>query len=172
MTAPAFVTPRRKKWLSTSVFLPGKCYGQKSLVGYSPWSCQEWDMTEHAETSPGGTKLEDLFFWPQLQLRKIQERFNPCPLHCHKDQDRASQVMLVVKNPPTNAGDVRDVGSILGLGRSSGGGLSNLLQYSCLGNPHGQRRLAGYSPQGCKELDTTEVTQHACEDQDKAKSPI
>ena len=33
---------------------------------YSPWSCQEWDMTEHAETSLGSTKLEDLFFWPQL----------------------------------------------------------------------------------------------------------
>ena len=32
------------------------------------------------------------------------------------------------------------------------------LQYSCLENPHGQRNLAGYSPWGLKELDTTEVT--------------
>ena len=30
------------------------------------------------------------------------------------------------------------------------------LQYSCLDNPHGQRSLVGYSPQGHKELDTTE----------------
>ena len=32
----------------------------------------------------------------------------------------------------------------------------NSLQYSCLENPHGQRSLVGYSPWGCKELDTTE----------------
>ena len=47
----------------------------------------------------------------------------------------ASQVALVVKNPPANAGDIRDVGSICGLGRSPGGGLGNPLQYSCLENP-------------------------------------
>ena len=40
----------------------------------------------------------------------------------------------VVKNLPTNAGDTRDAGPILGSGRSPGGGNSNLLQYSCLGN--------------------------------------
>ena len=34
----------------------------------------------------------------------------------------ASQVVLVVKNPPANVGDIRDAGSILGLGRSLGGG--------------------------------------------------
>ena len=43
--------------------------------------------------------------------------------------------MLVVKNLPANAGDVRDSGSILGLGRSLGGGNGNPLQYSCLENP-------------------------------------
>ena len=69
---------------------------------------------------------------------------------------RNSQVALVVKNPLANAGDVRDVGSIPPLGRSPGGGLGNPLQYSCLENPHGQRSLVGYSPWGCKELDTTE----------------
>ena len=47
----------------------------------------------------------------------------------------ASQVALVVKYPPANAGDIRDVGSIPGLGRSSGGGHGNPLQYSCLENP-------------------------------------
>ena len=36
----------------------------------------------------------------------------------------ASQVMLVVKNPPANAGDIRDSGLIPGLGRSSGGGMA------------------------------------------------
>ena len=40
----------------------------------------------------------------------------------------------MVKNPPANAGDVRDVGSIPGSGRSRGGGNCNPLQYSCLEN--------------------------------------
>ena len=47
----------------------------------------------------------------------------------------ASWVALVVKNPPANAGNVRDVGSIPGSGRSSGGGHCKPLQYSCLENP-------------------------------------
>ena len=42
---------------------------------------------------------------------------------------------LGVKNPPANAGDVRDAGLIPGLGRSSGIGNGNSLQYSCLENP-------------------------------------
>ena len=47
----------------------------------------------------------------------------------------ASQVVLVVKNLSADAGDVRDMGSIPGLGRSPGGGHGNSLQYSCLENP-------------------------------------
>ena len=46
----------------------------------------------------------------------------------------ASQVALVVKNPPANAGNVRDSGSIPGSGRSPGGGHDNPLQDSCLEN--------------------------------------
>ena len=52
--------------------------------------------------------------------------------------------------------NVGDLGSIPGLGRSPGGGHGNLLWYSCLENPHGERGLVGYSLWGCKELDTTE----------------
>ena len=47
----------------------------------------------------------------------------------------ASQVVLVVKNPPANAGDIRDTGSIPGSGRFPGEGHDNPLQYSCLNNP-------------------------------------
>ena len=46
----------------------------------------------------------------------------------------ASQVVLVVKNPPANAGDVRDTGLIPGSGRSPERGYGNPLQYSCLEN--------------------------------------
>ena len=42
---------------------------------------------------------------------------------------------LEVKNPPANSGDIRDLGSIPGLGRSPEEGHGNPLQYSCLENP-------------------------------------
>ena len=68
---------------------------------------------------------------------------------------------LVVENLPASAGDLIDTGSIPGLGRSPGGRHGNPLQYSRLENPHGQGSLAGYSPQGHKESDTTEATAYA-----------
>ena len=46
---------------------------------------------------------------------------------------------LVVKNPPANAGDRRDISSISGSGRSPGGGHGNPLWYSCLENPMDRR---------------------------------
>ena len=67
--------------------------------------------------------------------------------------DGTSQMALVVKNLPTNAGDTRDPCSIAGLGRSPGGGNGNPLQYSCLENSMDKRSLMGYSLWGCKELD-------------------
>ena len=48
---------------------------------------------------------------------------------------RAAQVALVVKNSPANGGDLEDMGSIPGSGRSPGGGRDNPFQYSCLENP-------------------------------------
>ena len=47
----------------------------------------------------------------------------------------ASQVALVVKNLPANAGDIRDTGSIPGSGRPPEGGHGNSIQYFCLENP-------------------------------------
>ena len=44
----------------------------------------------------------------------------------------ASQVVLVLKNPPVNAGDIRNLGSIPGSGRSPGKGNGYPLQYFCL----------------------------------------
>ena len=67
-------------------------------------------------------------------------------------------VVLAVKDLPTNARDVRDMSLIPGLGRSPEGQYGNPLQYSCPGKSHGQRSLAGYSPQGRKESDTIACT--------------
>ena len=50
--------------------------------------------------------------------------------------------MVVVKNPPANAGDIRDMGSIPGLGSSPGGGMAVFLP----GESYGKRSLVGYSP--------------------------
>ena len=72
----------------------------------------------------------------------------------------ASQVVLVVKNPPADAADIRDVGSIPGWGRSPGRGHGNLPTTVFMpGEYHEQRILAGYSPcGGHKESDMTEAT--------------
>ena len=64
---------------------------------------------------------------------------------------------LVVKNPHANAGNVRDVGSIPGSGRSPRGGHGNPLQYSCLENPM-DRGAWWATDHRVTELDMTEVT--------------
>ena len=70
---------------------------------------------------------------------------------------RASQLVLVVKNMPANAGDVRDAGSVPKLERS-GGGHGNPLQYSCLENPTDKRAWqATYSIWDHTESDVTEA---------------
>ena len=63
---------------------------------------------------------------------------------------------LVLKNLTASAGDVRDVGSILGSGRSPGGGHG--IPVLLPGESHGQRSLVGYRPWHREESDTTEVT--------------
>ena len=50
-----------------------------------------------------------------------------------------TNVVLEVKNPPANAGDVRDLDLIPGSGRAPGEGNGNPLQYFCLKNPMGRR---------------------------------
>ena len=67
---------------------------------------------------------------------------------------------LVVKSPATNAGDIRDLGSIPESGLSPGGGLDNPLQYSCLENP--MDRDAWWAiVHSAAESGMTEATQHA-----------
>ena len=58
-----------------------------------------------------------------------------CITYNGKEYEKECIVVLMVKNPPANAGDIRDAGLIPGSGRSPGGGHGNPLQYSCLENP-------------------------------------
>ena len=88
---------------------------------------------------PGGlfplrVLLKRLSEWPlapKLVSAQISATFNGSLVH----SGGASQVALVIKNPPANAGDIRDAGSIPMSERSPGGGHGNSLQYSCLENP-------------------------------------
>ena len=66
-------------------------------------------------------------------------------------------MVLVVKNPPANAGDLKDVGSIPELGRSPGEGHGNPLQYSCLENPMDRGAWKAIIHM-IEESDTTEVS--------------
>ena len=69
---------------------------------------------------------------------------------------------LAVKNLPANAGDIRDASSIPGSRRFRWRRAWQPTPVFMPGESHGQRSLAGYSPMGCTDLDTTEATYHAC----------
>ena len=118
--------PWKRDWLPTPVFLIGEFPGQRSLVGYSPWSRIESNLTHRLA----------LLLW-------------------------ASLVAQMVKNAPAFLGKELWVWSL---------GQENLLEDGMAtpipappptpvflpGKFRGQRRLAGYCPWGCKELDLTE----------------
>ena len=73
-----------------------------------------------------------------LKITKLSSVMNSTTLKLSNGSVRASQVALVVKHLPANSGDIRDMGSISGSGRSPGGEHGNPLQYSCLvGMAHG-----------------------------------
>ena len=74
----------------------------------------------------------------------------------------ASQVARVVKNLPANVGDLTEVGSIPGSGNMPWKRALQPTPVFLPGEFHGQRSLVGYSPQGHKDSDTTEVTTQRC----------
>ena len=103
------------KWQSTPVFLPGEFHGQRSLEGYSPQ----------------GGKIRQDWVTNTFTFFHIKKSVNKGKY----SQSWASQVVIVAKNSPDNAGDTRNVGSIPGLGSSPGEGNGTPLPYFCLENP-------------------------------------
>ena len=89
------------------------------------------------------SKLDKAFIWYTMKYYKSW----------------ASQGALTVKNLTANAGDVRDVGSVLGLGRLPWRRQWQPSPVFLSAESHGQKSLVGYSPQGHKELYMTEATQ-------------
>ena len=90
-------------------------------------------------------------------LWELNEVYSQYTLAITTRNQEASQMALVVKDLPTNAGDIRDPGLIPRSERSTGEEDGNPLQYSCLENPMDRGAQQGYSPWGCKESDKTDV---------------
>ena len=91
-----------------------------------------------AESSTESDSLYFDFCLKDLSLLLSPFSLSPC-VCVHTHAHGVSQVVLVVKNPPVNAGDIRNVGSVPGLGRCPGEGNGTLLQYSCQENSTGRR---------------------------------
>ena len=69
----------------------------------------------------------------------------------------ASLVAQLVKNPPANAEDIRDTGSIPGSGRFPWRRKWQPIPVFLFGKSHGQRSLVGYSPWGCKRIGLSDL---------------
>ena len=99
--------------------------------------------------------------WPQERKRSV---FLPIPKKGNaKECSNYCTIVLISHDSFPGGWDSKEstcnVGHLVlipGLGRSSGEGSGNPIQYLHLENPHGQRSLPGYSPWGCKGSDTTE----------------
>ena len=80
--------PWRRKWQPTPVFLPGESYGQRSLVGYSPWGCREKDMTEQAcMLRWNAASLEEGNLDPASSERRgLPPPMPPCPNNCSRPE--------------------------------------------------------------------------------------
>ena len=111
-------------------------------------------LCDHMNCStPGLPVHHQLLEFTQTHAHRVSDAIQPS----HPQWSRASQVVLVEKNPPASAGGVRVAGSIPGLGRSPGGGNGTTLQYSCRENPMDRGACrATCSPRGHKELDPNE----------------
>ena len=108
-------------------------HGQRSLVGYSPWGCRELAMTERLSTAKSlkWSWANSGRWWGTGRPSMLQSLGSQRVAHDWATEQQQWNLWQfpggsVVQNLPYNAGDV---GSIPGLGRSSGEGNGNLLQY-------------------------------------------
>ena len=122
---PGILQARTLEWVAISFSIAWKWKGKvKSLSRVRP-SATQWTAAFQAPPSMGFSRQE---YWrgvPLPSTTSMSISTSMCNLI-----SLASQVVLVVKNPPANTRDVRDVHSISGWGRSPGGGHGNPFQCS------------------------------------------
>ena len=153
LSAPIFWPPHVKSWLIGKDSDAGRDWGQEEK-GWDGWMASPtrwtWVWVNSGSWwwtgSPGVLRFmesqrvrhdwaTELNWTEGFQTWCIIWRQQTSHLLTSYSTGRAFQVVLVVKNLPANAEDVKDVGSIPELGRSPGRGYGNPLQYSCLENP-------------------------------------
>ena len=156
--------PWRRERLPTPIFWPGELNGQRSLVSYTVYG-----------VAKNQTQLSDFHFhfqeivkcWVGRSLN-TSSKAPACMLNCFSCiplcvtlWTAACQAPLSIGSsrqeywsglPFSPLGDLPDPG--IGSGRSPGGGKRQPTPVFLPGGSYGQRSLAGYSPQGCKESDT------------------
>ena len=100
--------PLERKWLPSPVFMPGESHGQRSLVGYSSWGCKEWDMTEWLTLSLFTIMSQH---WAGYRGYTEEDNIGLClpgspDGDYHEKGSRDFPSGLVVKNLPSNSGDI------------------------------------------------------------------
>ena len=129
--------PWKRKWQCTPVFLPGESHGPRSLPGYSPQGGKESDVTKHAHTT-------NQIFSIAFKVKFMTSGNSSCHLLSTFSVPwwfRRQRICLQCKKIPWR----REWHPTL---------------VFLPGESHGQRSLAGYSPWGHKESDTTERLTH------------
>ena len=111
-------------WKKEALFITIKLHLLYCLT-HDQFRINNYDKNPHGQRS-----LMDYSPWSCKELDMTEQLST-----AQQDRLRAFQVALVVKNPTVEAGDIRDMRSIPGSGRSPGGGPGNSSQYSCLENP-------------------------------------
>ena len=101
---------RGRKWQPTAVFLPGESHGQRSLAGYSPWGCKEWDMTRRLNTTLAGSGERSVQFSSVAQscptLRPHE--FAACQASLSISNSRSSPKLICIESTQTHMHRVVD----------------------------------------------------------------
>ena len=160
---------RRRQWQATPVLLPRKSHGWRRLVGCSPWGRYKSDLTERlhfrfslSHNGEGnGNPLQcyclenprdGRAWWAAVygvaQSRTRLKRLSSSSSSSSRVHWRASQVALVVMNPPADAGNVMRLGFDPWVENIPWRRAWQPTPAFLPGESHGQRSLAGYSPCG------------------------
>ena len=133
-------------------------YGELAKKISAKWKETEFQHSEYClQSSLCESKWFKIFHSILTFLTNMYEQFLSSKHWEYKfELDKSVLGFTSGSDDKESACNVGDLSLIPGLGRSPGGGHGNPLQCSCLENHHGQKNLAGYSPWGLKELDTTE----------------